>query len=254
MLSSAVDFAMFRPRGLFSSLKKALFAAPRMSSMPPAGFGLGSRVSPFLGIHRLSALQHRADTRNLEGAVYDRIGRNMLVDNLPEAIGCFERGAVLGNADCAFGLGMIAALEGAPEGHVALKFAANRGHPRAQFFYGGVLVEEDDCPTAMRHLRMAAESGYDRALFTYACFLLHRAGWKHDATMAFAMFRKAAQQGHPLAMMGEGMCLHNGFGVERNSDEATKLFQKAEAHGVAKAAEALKIVSEDKTFQYPFEF
>jgi TPR repeat protein len=250
MLSGAVDCSMLRQTGLFSGLKKALFAGPCLPSIPPAGFALGSRLSPFLGVHRLSTLQHTADTTSLEGAMYGRIGLNMLPDNVPDALRCFERGAAIGNVDCAFGLGML----GAPEGGAALKFAAKNGHAPAQFFYGRILVEENDCTSAMRQLRMSAESGFDRAMFTYACFLLHSAGWKRDAKTAFVMFRKAAQQGHLLAMMGEGMCLHNGFGVERNSDEATKLFQKAEAHGVAKAAEALKIVSEGKTFQYPFEF
>ena len=47
-----------------------------------------------------------------------------------------------------------------------------------------------------------------------------------DYANAFAFFSKAAEQGNTIGMNGVGVCLQNGYGVQKNEKEAVKYFNK----------------------------
>jgi TPR repeat protein len=53
-------------------------------------------------------------------------------------------------------------------------------------------------------------------------------------------YRKAAEQGHPLAQYDLGICYYNGKGVEKSRDEAVKWWTAAAKQGDKNAKKALK--------------
>ena len=71
-------------------------------------------------------------------------------------------------------------------------------------------------------------------------------GVQKDHNEAVKWFRKAAEQDLPDAQYNLGACYANGSGVQKDHNEAVKWFRKAAEQGYVKAEQALKILKNNK--------
>ena len=100
----------------------------------------------------------------------------------------------------------------------------------------GVEVEED--PFELIHL--SAEQGFPTAQYNMG--VIHETGClggkvadAKDEKLAFAWYRKAANQGCAAAMAAVGICLYNGVGTEPNLSDALSWLKEAATQGELRA-------------------
>lgn len=121
--------------------------------------------------------------------------------------------------------------------------AAENGDAGSQFRLGtfyrdGHGVKKDD-EAAFRWFVKAAEQGHAEAQFVLGKQETVRS---HGLTpAAAAWYRKAAEQGHAEAQFVIGRCYKNGFGVERDENQAFQWFSKAAKQDIAAAQYALSL-------------
>ena len=94
---------------------------------------------------------------------------------------------------------------------------------------------EPNFDLAFKWCQKSAENDYDYAQYQLALF------YKEDKTLPFAdnkmeyWFAKAHKQGFAPATCELGECYLNGIGVNKNTDEAIKLFNLASEQGYVHA-------------------
>jgi TPR repeat protein len=222
---------------------------PRVTfSSPFPSFSRGSRHSPFLSIDRLSLFQRSADLLNFDSALLNRLGQRELLTSPPNfssAADFFIESAREGNADAQCTLGILHHVgRGVRIDPAAateyFRQAAGQGSARGKYCFGlclrAGLGVRPDLAQGMAQLRSAAEEGYEEAMFAYGRSLLDR-----DEKTAFSLFEKGAQNGHAPSMLWQGVCLHDGIGVEKDRARAVSLFRKASSRGMPEAKEALRM-------------
>ena len=92
----------------------------------------------------------------------------------------------------------------------------------------GVEVNEDP----FELIRLSAEQGFPTAQYNMG--IIHETGYlwmQKDEKLAFAWYRKAANQGCAAAMTAVGMCLYKGVGTEPNLSDALSWLKEAATQG-----------------------
>lgn len=125
----------------------------------------------------------------------------------------------------------------------ALSFLAKKENPVAMVQYGQMyddgLGVEQNCPTAVKWYRKAAEQGHARAQFALGRNYMEGEGVKQDEAEAIALYRKAAEQNYARAQHELGFCYSAGIGVEKNDSKAVEWYRKAAEQGLSAAQNKL---------------
>ena len=134
--------------------------------------------------------------------------------------------------------------------YLMMEYRANKGDVVSQMslgeYYergGGIILGEilKDKYAAIKWYRRAAEQGFAPAQFELGrCYWCGEGGLEQDYAKAAEWYRKAAVQGLSDALYWLGYCYQNGFGVEKNRDEAIKLSRKAAERRDGDAVRRLK--------------
>ncbi|HRP95467.1 MAG TPA: caspase family protein [Rhodocyclaceae bacterium] len=109
-----------------------------------------------------------------------------------------------------------------------------------------VMYDRADLATALSVWLPLANSG-DREAQTYVGEIYERGigGEPPRHAEAAAWYRKAAEQGHPRAMINLGFLYEKGLGVPRDSAAALSLYRKAAGLGEAIALEGVDVAARD---------
>ena len=130
--------------------------------------------------------------------------------------------------------------------------AAERGLENAQFELGNLYIRKNEYDNARNWLNKAAEQGNLRALnnigLSYAReekyedarkWYLKGEGVTKNFNEAFRLFTLSANQGFWMGEYGLAYMYENGFGTEKNIEEAIKWYKAAQSHGHEGATEVL---------------
>ena len=164
------------------------------------------------------------------------------------------------------------------QGYMWMQKAADQGDPEALMemalrYRDGIGTEVDD-RLAFRYMKAAADAGmkdafcnlggmyrtgsgtrrnYKKAIYYFersdkcafalahlGCLLLRGLGAPRDIPRALECLQRAARQKEPHALFHLGECYEKGWGVEKNLQQAVRLYQKADKLAPqGQAAEAL---------------
>jgi len=100
----------------------------------------------------------------------------------------------------------------------------------AQAYAAGEGVEKSG-REAFRWFERAAELGHPEAILHLGTCYASGLGTAVDQVKAAAEYRKAAEAGFPLAMGFLGKCYEDGAGVEKNDSEAASWYERGAARG-----------------------
>ncbi|MBN2603377.1 MAG: bifunctional trypsin-like peptidase domain-containing/SEL1-like repeat protein [Candidatus Thermoplasmatota archaeon] len=148
--------------------------------------------------YSISANQNNSDAQNRLGLIYER-GIPGIQPNYTDAIKWFKNAASNENPDGEFNLGRMyyeakGTKRNLKEAAHWFKKAAEKGHAEAQYYLGYILY--------------------------YGC-----KEFSKDYIKAIELFHAAARQDHILSQFYLAIMLDNGFGIKKNSIEATKWFK-----------------------------
>eukprot|EP00727_Mastigamoeba_balamuthi_P005095 m51a1_g14584 hypothetical protein (518) ;mRNA; f:1127010-1129072 len=120
------------------------------------------------------------------------------------------------------------------------RLAAGCG-PEGQYVAGAWLdAVAGDPRAAMAMYEMAAAEKHAGAICNAAVLLDTGRGCERDPARALELYRAASDAGAAMGMYNLGVCYEDGaLGLERNTDEAVKLYERAAALGCAPAQLAL---------------
>ncbi len=166
----------------------------------------------------------------------------------------WEKAAREGDANAQYELGVFLFERGSISRYQAVEWfkkAAEQGHPRAFFYYGwqllfgqGILKNEGE---GLTNLTRAYELNVTHATYVLGCYYYSRYYSNTDTAvlkqftvssgdidkfaehmqMMLQLFRKAADQNHPLAMYMLGICYSCGRGVTMDEAASRQWFQRA---------------------------
>lgn len=160
--------------------------------------------------------------------------------------------AAAGDADAAFGLGLIydnghGVARDAEAAAVWYQRAAEAGHIGAAFNLGNLYRTGDgvalDAALATRWWRQAAEGGLGLAQVNLGVAYQKGEGVEHDDVQAVAWYRRAADAGEASGAFYLGVAYENGIGLPIDLAEARRWYQKARDGGDPRAAERLAILA-----------
>lgn len=122
--------------------------------------------------------------------------------------------------------------------------AASAGHRRAQINIGLLYFRGQGVPRdlvqARAWLEKAAANDDPYALYALARTMEDTQGLAgRDPVRAVDLYRRAAEKGHPLAVLRYALALGEGVGVKRDPAKAQSLLVQAQQNGVPEAALAL---------------
>jgi uncharacterized protein len=178
------------------------------------------------------------------GAVQLDRGENL------EGLRRLQRAADAGSSEGKHRLGLVFAqgLAGMPRNEqraVALfESAAAAGHRRAQINVGILYMRGQgvarDLVQARAWLEKAAASGDPHALYALGRAMEDSQGLAGtDPVRAADLYRRAAEKGHPGAVLRYALALSDGNGVKRDPVAAQRLLLQAQQNGMPEAALAL---------------
>jgi TPR repeat protein len=126
--------------------------------------------------------------------------------------------------------------------YVVGKNVAHRGDKGAQFRYGQKFHEAEQFGRAACWYKKSADQGYSEAQFALGMMYLEDNGVKQDTSKAVALIKKAADQNLPEAQWFLGLLYQFGKHgvVQKNIDEAIRLYTLAATKGLPDAIESLK--------------
>lgn len=188
-------------------------------------------------------------------------GREMLEEaaKLFAAAGMqFSDAAELGNMEAIYYIGMCLdygnytsdTAEGALDYY---RKAAEQGNPDAQFIMGKIYftgrgyarelinkLTDTDPEKGMEWWKKAAAQGHAESLYQIALLTSNSEDVKSIPLKdVYENFRKAAEKGHAKAQYCLGLCYFNGWGVEKNLEQAVKWFKAASDQGELNAKNRL---------------
>ena len=164
-----------------------------------------------------------------------------------EAVHWFRLAAEQGNAGALNNLG-IAYESGKGverDEDVALQMyqeAASLGHVSAQSSLGYLYLKQRRFDVALDWLRKATE-GKDRGAYYHLAQMYHHGLHVHrDDQHAYQLYNKAADLGHPYALLEVGHALFTGRGVKKNVDQAFVLYKQSAELGVSEAENSVGVM------------
>lgn len=128
-----------------------------------------------------------------------------------------------------------------PEAFRLYQTAAERGHLDAIYALGeayeyGYLGVTINLKSAKEYYQRAADRGHTDSQYMLGCIYYNGSELiARDRAAAVKYFLKAADQNHARAQYMAGRCYELGTGVEKNMEQAEKLYQKAAAGGSERA-------------------
>lgn len=131
------------------------------------------------------------------------------------------------DAQCTYGLYLIADQGKESEGMEYIKRAALNEQPEAQFRYGLHLQDNGHDFEGMQFIEKAVINQYPDAQFYYALWLEERYPSGDLQRMIIELIQLAADQGQTQAQIRYGQCLASGDGVERHIAKAGRYFKAA---------------------------
>jgi hypothetical protein len=154
------------------------------------------------------------------GATTSEDGRRAYdAGHFSDAMGIWSELSRQGNAEAAFGLGLLYDLgNGTPE----------------------------DAAAAFSWYQVAAQAGLPTAEFNVAAMYDSGRGVPRDAEKAALWYAKAAAHGHHRAQYDLGLLYADGEGVPRNPDAAAAWLHEASAGGITAAQERLRTLAHDR--------
>jgi TPR repeat protein len=116
-----------------------------------------------------------------------------------------------------------------PKAIMYFQKAADRGHVKAQYEYGCLLLgrDADGHRKGMRYLRMAADAGYPHAQYQYGLRLKARTENPENPRLAFRFFQEASRYGHVEATHELAELLISGIGCEKDDARGLELMRDA---------------------------
>ena len=117
-------------------------------------------------------------------------------------------------------------------GTPALRAAAEKGDPRAQFIMGSHYLEKRDFAKAAEWFEKAARRGLAVAQYRLGTLYERGRGVSRDAKEALKWYEKAAKAGNVKAMHNLAVMLTNGQGGRTSYAEAARWFLSAARHGL----------------------
>ena len=105
------------------------------------------------------------------------------------------------------------------------------------------VVIEYETPDEVMKWRRLAESGDARAQYTLGLMSANGYGVERDYEEAVKWYRKSAEQGNAIAQNNLAVMYTNGYGVERDYEEAVKWYLKSAEQGNAIAQNNLAVMS-----------
>ena len=123
-----------------------------------------------------------------------------------------------------------------------LESAANQGHGDAQVLLGYILDKAEQNEQALALYRMAAEQGHPAGELGLGNMYAAGEGVEQSNEQALQWIRRAVEQGHTPAIthLAE-LYERGGLGLEPDPEEAKRLWQKAAALGDEEAKARLQI-------------
>ena len=117
--------------------------------------------------------------------------------------------------------------------------AAAQGNREAEFFLAKMKLrgwgEEARPDAALGEIRALADDGLAEAAnylgYLYYWGTKEGAGLAKDEAKAFDYVRRAAEKGHPFALVNLGICYESGIGTPKNYPLAAKIFWQAYTRG-----------------------
>jgi uncharacterized protein len=207
----------------FSGMSQSKPDASAISSMmTKAARYMSGGLTPYepkkaFDLYMQCALAGNAQAMNALGIQYKN---GLGIDsNATEALAWFNKAAGAGYAKAWYNLGLI-------------------------YKYGnGVQLNYE---TAYNYFRNAADAGLATGYYAQGYMLYKGLGCPQDYKKAFALFRKGILQNNMACMHFAGLCLSNGWGVEKNADSAAYWFKKAGSLGYTIASDQLIEKGEDR--------
>jgi hypothetical protein len=196
---------------------------------PVNSFSFGGTCFPFTHQPRLSMFHQRDDLEHFQADVLTRHCSRIRAVSLPDGIRTKSRSLSLLLGD------LIWQDDEPLNVHLWLaRRLAARGSPIAAFYLAKEFTVTHRAITQGLHfLRMAADGGYPDAIFQSAIHSF--IGFRETANFvkAHQLFEKAAQKGHPGAMIWLGLMAGAGIGTEKNREKALEMLIRAmETRGV----------------------
>lgn len=200
--------------------------------MSPARQGIGNHAlvpahRSVSGTHRLHVQKHRA-----RAVCRSNPPENRRVSLPPlfqgEDTGELVQISLDGDPDALYAHGMERLQGGAdlPTAFICIKHAAKMKHRLALLEYGNMLEHGIGCPVnreaAYKVYKKAANDGDPVAAYRCGC-LLKDCGRKTEEV--FSLFRTACDANVPGALLELALCYRNGVGVDVNLRESAKLFK-----------------------------
>lgn len=171
------------------------------------------------------------------------------IKNTEKGIEWIQKAALKGYPMAMTALGTIysGSIESIPEDKERSRFwtqrAADLGEPDAQYNLALEIHEEGNAQEAIPLYKKAADQGHPMAAFNIGSLYYNGLdGIEQDYAEAVKWFRKSAESGFGMGEYWLGLCYINGLGVESDPEMFRFWMNKALEHGYAEAAEALKDV------------
>ena len=167
-----------------------------------------------------------------------------------EAVQWFRQAAEQGNAGALNNLG-IAYESGKGverDEDTALRMyqeAAVLGHVSAQSSLGYLYLKQRRFDVALDWLRKAADGNDREAYYHLAQMYHHGLHVQRDDQHAYQLYNKAADLGHPYALLEVGHALFTGRGVKKNVDHAFTLYKQSAELGVSEAENSVGVMMEE---------
>ena len=137
----------------------------------------------------------KGDVEQLNLGLKFYLGQDEFTKDIAKAIDLFERSAKQGNVEATYQLGEMYYLKKEYEtAEEYLKFAADKGHRDAQFYYGNLLAQMGE-ENARQYFLKAANQGHPEAQYNYGKIL----DSEKEFGEAAYYFRLAASQNFPEA-------------------------------------------------------
>jgi TPR repeat protein len=234
---------------VLSGLVLALLATGASAREPDLAYGAYQR-GLYLTAFRQATLRIEKNSKDaaamtLLGELYNQ-GLGVPVDPV-KAAEWYKLAARQGDRQALSALGLMA-LDGrgmpknGSQGRAWLEQAAAKGEPRAAYNVALLLLSSgspDDLRRAIELLRLAGEAEIAEAQHSLGVLALNGRGMERDTAEAARWFERAARNGNVPGIVEYAILLFNGDGVPANETRAARLFRLAAIRGNAIARNRL---------------
>lgn len=133
------------------------------------------------------------------------------------------------------------------EGIHFIKYAADKGNTEAQVLLTSIFNDDPNMqPQALKYCIMAAKNGHFGAISNLGVYYLEGKIINKNYEEAAKLFKIAAENGIVQGMMNYAYCLSSGIGISKNIQESLKYYKKASDLGTVPAMLKYGELTKDK--------